>query len=84
MFRYPIEVFWSDEDEGFIAIARDFPGCSAWGETEATAIAELHDAADAWIEAAQAAGRSIPEPSTPKWNAGPSVDSSREPVPDAP
>jgi len=29
--KYPIEVFWSDEDEGFIAVVPDLPGCSAWG-----------------------------------------------------
>ncbi len=70
MFRYPIEIYWSDEDEGFIAIVRDLPGCCAWGETEAKAIEELHDAADAWMEAARATGRTIPEPSIPKWNFG--------------
>lgn len=72
MFRYPIEVFWSDEDEGFVAIARDLPGCSAWGENEAKAIEELHDAADAWLEAARITGRIIPEPSVPKWSSDPS------------
>ena len=40
--RYPIEVFWSGEDEGFIPIAPDLPGASAWGKTEADAIGELH------------------------------------------
>lgn len=68
MFRYPIEVFWSDDDEGFIAVVRDLPGCSAWGENEAAAIEELHDATDAWLEAARATGRAIPEPSMPKWD----------------
>ena len=29
--RYPIEVFYSEDDAGFIAIAKDLPGCSAWG-----------------------------------------------------
>ena len=31
--EYLVEVFWSDADEGFIAIAPDLPGCSAFGET---------------------------------------------------
>ena len=39
--RYPKHLFWSDEDEGFIAVAPDLPGSSAFGETEAEAIAEL-------------------------------------------
>ena len=36
--NYLLEVFWSNEDEGFIAIAPDLPGCSAWGATEAEAL----------------------------------------------
>jgi len=58
-----IEVLWSDEDEGYIATFPDLPGCSAWGatEAEAEAIAQAHDASAAWIEAANAAGRAIPE-----------------------
>jgi predicted RNase H-like HicB family nuclease len=46
--KYPIEVFWSEEDAGFIATVPDLPGCSAWGATQAEAIAETHDAIDAW------------------------------------
>ena len=61
MNRYPIEVFWSEEDGGYIATVPDLPGCSAWGETEADAIRETHEAIAAWLEAAQAAGRAIPE-----------------------
>jgi len=63
--RYPKHVFWCEEDEGFIAIAPDLPGSSAFGETEAEALAELDQAIDAWIEAARAAGNAIPSPSRP-------------------
>lgn len=61
--RYPIEVFWSDEDEGFIAIAPDLPGASAWGKTEAKAIAELHAVIELWIKAARKVGNPVPKPS---------------------
>lgn len=61
--RYPAEVFWSEEDAGFIATASDLPGCSAFGETQQEALAELQDAITAWIEAAHSAGNPIPEPS---------------------
>jgi predicted RNase H-like HicB family nuclease len=63
--RYPKHVFWSDEDAGFIAIARDLPGSSAFGETEAEALAELDLAIDVWIEAARGAGNAVPTPSRP-------------------
>jgi len=58
--RYPSEVFWSDEDEGFIATTQDLPGCSAFGETQAEAIRELQDAITAWVAAAKAAGNPVP------------------------
>ena len=63
--RYPKHVFWSDEDAGFIAIAPDLPGSSAFGETEAEALAELDQAIEAWIEATRAAGNTVPAPSRP-------------------
>lgn len=63
--RYPKHVFWSDDDQGFIAIAPDLPGSSAFGETEAKALTELDLAIDAWMEAARAAGNTIPAPSRP-------------------
>jgi predicted RNase H-like HicB family nuclease len=67
--RYPAQVFWSDEDDGFIALAPDLPGCSSFGETQQEALAELQDAIVAWIEAARAAGNPIPEPSDPARDA---------------
>jgi antitoxin HicB len=64
--RYPAQVFYSDDDEGFIAIATDLPGCSAFGDTQEEAVAELRDAIDAWQIAAEKAGNPIPEPSKPQ------------------
>lgn len=61
--HYPAEVFWSDDDEGFIAIARDLPGCSAFGETRLEALDELEHAIHAWIQSAEAAGNPVPAPS---------------------
>ena len=61
--RYPIEVFWSDEDEGYMAIAPDLPGASAWGKTEAEAINELHTVIDLWIKSARKVGNPVPKPS---------------------
>ena len=60
--HYPLSIFWSAEDEGFIAEAPDLLGCSAWGATEADAAREAQDAIAAWLQAAQAAGKSAPTP----------------------
>ncbi len=65
MTRYPLEVFWSDEDAGYIAVVPDLPGCNAWGKTEAAAISEAHDAIAAWIKAARSMKRAVPAPSKP-------------------
>lgn len=60
--KYATEIFWSDDDDGFIAIAPDLPGCSAFGETMAEAATEIEGAISAWIEAAKAAGNLVPHP----------------------
>jgi hypothetical protein len=39
--RYLVEVFWSDEDEGYIAVVPDLPGCSAFGTTPEEAVREI-------------------------------------------
>ena len=70
--RYPAQVFWSDEDEGFIAVAPDLPGCSAFGEDRQKALEELQHAIGAWIEAATAAGNPVPVPSRPAERTTPS------------
>ncbi|ADE14114.1 protein of unknown function UPF0150 [Nitrosococcus halophilus Nc 4] len=67
--KYLIEIFWSEEDEGYIAVVPDLPGCSAWGATPEEAIREIQDAAAAWVEACRKSGDSIPEPVTKTRNA---------------
>ncbi|MGO8729681.1 MAG: type II toxin-antitoxin system HicB family antitoxin [Streptosporangiaceae bacterium] len=60
---YRIEVFWSDEDQTWIADVPDLPFCTAHGSTPHDAVAEVEGAAEAWLEAAKATGRPIPAPS---------------------
>jgi len=60
--RYLVELFWSDEDEGYVAVVPDLPGCSAVGDTPEEAAREIGDAIEAWIEACRAAGDPVPEP----------------------
>lgn len=61
--RYPAQVYWSDEDRGYIALAPDLPGCSAFGATWEKALSALQRAIDASIKAARQAGNPVPEPS---------------------
>lgn len=72
MQYYPLQVFWSDEDEAYIAFAPDLPGCSAAGETEAEALNLAHQAIALWLEASSKAGNPIPQPSKPHipWASG--------------
>ena len=62
MKDYHINIFYSEEDEGYIADIPDLPACSAFGQTPAEALAQVEIAKRAWLEAAQAEGKPIPEP----------------------
>jgi len=60
--RYTIELFYSEEDGGYIAVVPELPGCSAFGESEGDAIREVKIAIDLWIETAKKENREIPQP----------------------
>jgi len=62
MKDYHVNVFFSDEDEGYIADIPDLVACSAFGETALEALREVEMAKAAWIEAARAEGKPIPAP----------------------
>ena len=62
MIKYLIEIFWSEEDQGYIASIPDLPGCNAWGETPEEVAKEIEDAQAAWIEACKASGDPVPKP----------------------
>jgi predicted RNase H-like HicB family nuclease len=59
---YHINVFYSDEDGGYIADIPDLDACSAFGSTPEEALAEVEKAKEAWLAAARDAGKPIPEP----------------------
>ena len=62
MSDYHINIFYSDEDGGYIADIPDLEACSAFGHTPEEALAELEKAKGAWLEAAREAGKPIPKP----------------------
>lgn len=60
---YPIEVFWSDEDQIWIANVPDLAFCTGHGATPQSAVEEVEIAVEAWLDAARKNGLDIPEPS---------------------
>ncbi len=62
MYKYAIEIFYSEEDKGYISVAPELPGCSAFGETAEKALEEIKIAIDLWIETAKKEGKAIPKP----------------------
>jgi predicted RNase H-like HicB family nuclease len=62
MADYHINIFYSEEDGGYIADIPDLDFCSAFGESAEQALAEVEQAKKAWLEAARQAGKPIPPP----------------------
>ena len=60
---FPTQIYWDERDSGYIALAPDLPGCSAFGDTMGEALNELEHAIEGWVAAALAASEAVPEPS---------------------
>jgi predicted RNase H-like HicB family nuclease len=62
MSDYHINVFYSEEDGGYIADIPDLKSCAAFGSTPETALREVMLAKEAWLETARERKKPIPEP----------------------
>lgn len=62
MTKYEIILYWSAEDESFIAEVPELPGCAADGVTRMQALENVETVIQEWIETARELGRPIPEP----------------------
>lgn len=62
MHKYEIIIYWSDEDDAFIAEVPQLPGCAAHGDSADSALANCQHAIELWIDTAQEFGREVPEP----------------------
>jgi len=62
MQKYEILIYWSNEDQVFVAEAPELPGCSAHGETEELALENVKEAIRLWIDTAREFGDPIPVP----------------------
>ncbi|GAC1369813.1 MAG: hypothetical protein PVS3B1_38400 [Ktedonobacteraceae bacterium] len=62
MKDYHINIFYSDNDQGYIADIPDLKFCSAFGETPEDALREVLIAKATWLEAAKAESQPVPPP----------------------
>lgn len=62
MPKYEVIIYWSDEDEAFVAEVPELPGCAADGPTYKDALANVEVIIQEWIETAKELGRPIPKP----------------------
>jgi predicted RNase H-like HicB family nuclease len=62
MSRYEVIIFWSHEDEVFLAEVPELPGCMADGATYREALENVEVIIAEWLETARELGRAIPEP----------------------
>lgn len=62
MIHYEIILYWSDEDQVFVAETPELPGCMAHGETQEVALANIKEAMSLWLDTARKYGDPIPQP----------------------
>lgn len=62
MIKYEIIIYWSDEDQAFIAEVPELPGCAADGTTYQEALANAEIIIQEWVETAKELKRPIPKP----------------------
>jgi len=62
MIKYEVILYWSAEDDAFIAEVPELPGCMADGKNYQEALANVEKIAKEWIETARELGREIPLP----------------------
>ncbi len=62
MNRYEVILYWSEQDEAFIAEVPELPGCAADGATYQEALKNVEVVMQEWIETAKELGRDIPKP----------------------
>jgi len=62
MNKYAVIIYWSEEDEAFVAEVPQLPGCAAHGPSQQAALASAQEAIRLWVDTAKEFGDPIPEP----------------------
>ena len=60
--KYEVIIYWSQEDEAFVAEGPELPGCAAHGPTPGRVLSNAQDAIRLWIDTAKEFGDPVPEP----------------------
>lgn len=62
MHKYEVIIYWSNDDESYVAEVPELPGCMAHGDTHESALAHANEAIELWIDTAREFGDPVPEP----------------------
>ncbi len=62
MDKYEVIIYWSEEDQAFVAEVPELPGCMAHGDRQESALANVRQAAALWLDTAKEFGDPIPQP----------------------
>lgn len=62
MSKYEIIIYWSEEDQAYLAEVPELPGCMADGKTYREALVQAEKVIEEWIETAKSLDREIPTP----------------------
>jgi len=62
MHRYEVIIYWSEEDQVFVAEVPELPGCAAHGDAPETALSQAQEAISLWLDTAREFGDPIPAP----------------------
>ena len=60
-YKYEVIIYWSSQDDAFVAEVPELPGCASDGRTDAEALRNVQTVIAEWIETAKELGRPIPE-----------------------
>jgi predicted RNase H-like HicB family nuclease len=60
--KYEVIIFWSNEDNAFVADIPELPGCMGHGATQEEALRNAQEATELWLSTAREFGHAVPEP----------------------
>ena len=61
-WKYEVIIYWSNDDDAFVAEVPQLPGFMAHGATQSEALVNANDAIELWLATAHELGRAVPEP----------------------